>query len=132
MISKNHWTNQFRFNIAEIRVALLESRGLGTSRGSGKWSLPMSFSTHPGFITYQNFRIKCLSSEEARRLNVERGERARKPKRILVWDEECQKWMFIGSFLQHCRTSKEHAFNEGDAIKAGYDKLASGWVGGNK
>jgi hypothetical protein len=61
--------------------------------------LPKEFSTHPSWVTVGSLRFKVLASAEAAKLQPN----SRRPHRILVWDDVCQKWQYAGKYGQHCR-----------------------------
>jgi len=95
-----------------VRRLALVSRGIvpKEDRWGRVTKLPAYFSTHPGFVATRDPRVllrgqtvvrfKVLSSAEAR-ATCKTG--ARRPHRILVWDELCNKWQFAGKYAQHCK-----------------------------
>jgi hypothetical protein len=120
------------FRLADIRLAIMEALGrkdeikqrLKTYRDNPYYyKLPNDVSTHPSWLEWtaplsewpkhQNFqgengktyRIKVLSSAEAKRLNP----KSTSPHRIYVWDDVCQKWVFAGKYCQHAKSQAHKA-----------------------
>ncbi len=100
--------NQIKMHV--IREAVIRHMGLEFKPNTHYHSLPMSLSTHPGFIevggidgTNTAYHVKVLSSAEAKQVSKTK---ARRPQRVYIWCNACKKWVFAGKFVQHSKIHK--------------------------
>ena len=91
-----------RIDVAEIRRTILRLSGDPRSETRGR--IPVEYSTHPNWLTIGSYKVKVLSTAEARALRPN----SLRPHRIFVWDDQCSKWQYAGKYEQHKRmTHKE-------------------------
>ena len=84
--------------MADIRRAVLEAFGLQYKKGNYH-KLPADFGTHPAIVRVGDLQVKVLTSADARATSKTKATR---PHRILIWDDQCKRWIFAGKYVQHC------------------------------
>jgi hypothetical protein len=82
-----------------VRKAALELMGQTYTKANYD-KLPAEFSTGPVVLYWGSFEFRVMSQAEAKEFSKTT---ARRPHRILVWDQKCGKWMYAGKYMQHRR-----------------------------
>lgn len=96
-----------RLNDVRKAALLAMGRECKTDPWQHSIKLPADFGTQPLTFTHDGMTFMVLTTAGAHA--VSKNRLTKRPHRILVWDEVCDKWQFAGKYAQHARNSAKHS-----------------------